>query len=211
MSDIVLDAQAAPSAPSSGQGVIYIDSISKLPSHRNDAGVVSSLGPSNFSVAAQLPVAVTRTYIAGSALAIPSGKLQIGSCFRWTFDLTKTAAGIAASTFDICFGTTGTIVDTARVSFTKPAGTAAIDTAAVTITAICRGPLSASGIVAGNFSLVKNAAEIAGHCATPSVNLTTVSSGFDVTAAGLIAGVCVTSGLADVLTIQMVMAEAWNM
>lgn len=211
MSDIVLDVQSVPVTPGAGQGVTFIDTTSKLLSLKDANGFVTSFGPKNFSTASQAPAAATRTYIAGSALAVPTGKLQIGSCFRWTFDLTKTAAGVAASTYDICFGTTGTTADAARVSFTKPAGTAAVDTAIVQITAICRGPLSASGIVAGNFSLVKNAAEIAGHCATPSVNLTTVSGAFDVTVANLIAGVCITSGAADALTIQMVMAEAWNL
>src|SRR6267143_1506164 len=71
---------------------------------------------------AQTPAATVRTYITGSNIAIPTGKLRIGTFFKWQFDITKTASGSAASTFDIAFGTTGTTTDVARVSFTKPAG-----------------------------------------------------------------------------------------
>jgi hypothetical protein len=129
---------------------------------------------------------------------------------RWTFDMTKTAAGTATSTFDICFGTNGTTADTARVSFTKPAGTAAADTGTVTITAICRGPLSASGVVVGNFQMVHNL-ENTGHAIIPCVSQTVVSSAFDVTVANLFVGVCITSGASDAITIQQCITEVWNL
>src|SRR6266571_160693 len=99
---------------------------------------------------AQTPAATVRTYITGSAITVPTGKLRIGTFFKWQFDITKTAAGSATSTFDIAFGTTGTTADTARVSFTKTAGTAAADVGMVTIAAVVRGPLSAAGVVSGN-------------------------------------------------------------
>jgi len=210
VADILLDVQSAPATPAAGQAVFYVDSTSKKHAIKNDAGFVEGR-IQNFSTASQAPTATTLTYITGSALAIPTNKLQVGTCFRWTFDMTKTAAGVATSTFAIVVGTNGTTADTARVSFTKPAGTAAVDTATVTITAICRGPLSASGVFVGNFKLVKNAAEISGHCTTPSVSLTTVSGAFDVTVANTIVGLVVTTGSADAITIQMVQAEAWNL
>lgn len=164
----------------------------------------------NFSTSAQTPAAATRTYITGSKLTVPATKLQIGTMFRWTFDMTKTAAGTAASTFDICFGTNGTTADTARVSFTKPAGTAVIDNARVVIECIIRGPLSASGVAVGHFCMTHNLSAT-GHATIPVVNVTTVSGTFDVTVANLFAGVCITSGASDAITIQMVMAEAFNL
>lgn len=211
MADILLDVQSFPATPAAGQSVIYVDNITKVLSVKDDTGLVRTSLARNWSVASQAPAAATRTYVIGSAVSVPTNKLQIGSGFRWTFDITKTAAGTAASTYDVCVGTAGTTSDTARVSFTKPAGTAAVDTGLVRIEAICRGPLSASGIFVGNFQLVRNAAEAAGHCTTPSVCLTTVSSAFDVTVANLIVGVCVTTGAADAITIQMVRAEAFNL
>lgn len=163
----------------------------------------------NFSVAAQSPVAVTRTYLTGSNIAVPTSKLQVGTMFRWNIDMTKTLAGVGTSTFDICFGTTGTTTDTARVSFTKPAGTAAIDAGKVVIECIIRS-IGASGVAVGQFNMTHNLAST-GHMLLPCCNITTISAGFDMTVANLIVGVCITTGLADVVTIQMVKAEALNL
>jgi hypothetical protein len=209
MSDILIDVQSTPATPAAGQAVLYMDSAAKQLKTKDDAGFVRGT-VNNFSTASQAPAAATRTYIAGSALAIPTGKLQIGSCFRWQFTMTKTAAGTAASTFDIAVGTAGTTADTARVSFTKPAGTAAVDEAFVEINAICRGPLSASGVFAGTFNLTHNLA-VTGHALIGGLCVTTISAAFDVTGANLIVGLCITSGAADAITIQMVQAEAWNL
>ena len=158
----------------------------------------------NFSVAAQVIPAASRTYIIGSNLKIKPEDLKIGTMFRWTFDVTKTAAGTAASIIDICFGTAGSTADTARVSFTKPAGTAVIDNGIFTIDAIIRGPLSASGIVVGHMNMTHNLAAT-GLCTLPAVNVTTISSAFSLLTPTNV-GVCITTGAADAYTIQMVKA-----
>lgn len=209
MADIVLATESNPTTPSAGNANLFVDSTSKRLTLKDDAGFNKG-HIYNFSTAAQTPAASTRTYVTGSAIAIPTGKLQIGTLFRWKFNMTKTAAGTATSTFDVCVGTAGTTADTARVSFTKPAGTAAVDEGTVEIEVICRGPLGASGIFVGEFTLLHNG-NTAGHAQVPVVSLNTVSSGFDVTTAGLIVGVCITSGASDAITIQMVMAEAINL
>ncbi len=142
-----------PTAPagSSGYTNVAVDSTTKRLASIDDTGYRTDVGNglSNFSTVLQAPVATTRTYITGSTITVPPSGLKIGTCFRWTMNLTKTGAGTASSTFDIAFGTAGTTADTARVSFTKPAGTAVIDEGKVVIEAIVRGPLSASGIVVG--------------------------------------------------------------
>lgn len=208
MADVALDNQSTPTTPAAGQSVLFVDSTTRVFSAKDQNGFTRSI-VQNFSVAAQSPAAATRTYITGSALVIPTGRLQIGSCFRWQFNMTKTAAGVASSTFDVCVGTAGTTADTARLSFTKPAGTAVIDQATVDIFAVCRGPLSASGIFAGQFTMTHNLAAT-GHAVIPCVNVNVVSAAFDVSGANLIIGVCMTSGAADAITFQLVQAEAWN-
>lgn len=208
MADILLDVQSAPATPSAGQAVMWVNNTTKRLQLTDDTGFRRGPPFVNFSTAAQSPAASTRVYIVGSNITIPAGALQVGSIFRWTFDLTKTAAGIATSTFDIAFGTLGTTGDTARVSFTKPAGTAVADAGQVIITAVCRGPIGASGVVAGHFNLNHNLAAT-GHAVIPVVDVTTVSSAFDITTPTNI-GVCITSGAADAHTIQLVLAEAWN-
>jgi hypothetical protein len=164
----------------------------------------------NFSTASQAPAATTRTYITGSNITVPTSKLQIGSMLRWRFNMTKTAAGLAASTIDVCVGTAGTTADTARVSFTKPAGTAVIDEAWCDVIVTCRGPLSSAGVFAGQFIMTHNLSAT-GHAVIPVVVVNTISAGFDVTTAGLIVGLCITTGAADAITIQMCQAEAWNL
>jgi len=196
--------------PASGVSATFVDTDKRLKT-KTDAGYILNASTfNNFSTTAQTPAAATRTYLTGSALSVPAGKLQIGTLFRWTFNMTKTAAGSAASTIDIAFGTAGTTADTARVSFTKPAGTAAADEAFCTITAIVRGPLSASGVVVGTFQMTHNLSAT-GHAVIPCVVVNNVSAAFDVTVANLIVGVCLTSGASDAITIQQVTAEALNL
>ena len=208
MSDILLDVQSAAATPAAGQAVLAVNTTTKRLQTVDDAGFKRTLGYTNFSTASQL-LPTARTYVTGSNIVMPAGALQIGTLFRWTFDITKTAAGTASGTVDICFGTAGTTADTARVSFTKPAGTAVIDAGQIVITAVCRGPLSASGVVAGHFNLTHNLAAT-GHATIPVVDVTTVSSAFDVTTPTNV-GICVTGGASDAVTIQLCIAEAWNL
>lgn len=209
MADILVDVQSTPATPAAGQAVAYVDTTSKRLALKDDAGFIKG-DVFNFSSTSQAPAAATRTYITGSNIAIPTGKLQIGTMFRWKFNMTKTAAGTASSTFDIAVGTAGTTADTARVSFTKPAGTAVVDEGTVEIIATCRGPLSASGIFVGQFSMIHNLSAT-GHATIPCVCVNTVSAAFDVTVANLIVGLCITSGASDAITIQLVQAEAINL
>lgn len=209
MADILLDVQSAATTPSAGQAVLAINSTTKRIQTVDDAGYKRTLGFFNFSTTSQAPAAASRTYITGSNIAFPAGALQVGTLLRWSFDVTKTGAGTAASTFDICFGTAGTTADTARVSFTKPAGTAVIDTGQVDIQCIVRGPVGASGVAVGHFRLTHNLAST-GHAQIPVVDVTTVSSAFDITTPTNI-GICMTSGASDAITIQLCIAEAWNL
>lgn len=209
MADIVLDVQSTPATPGSGQGVISINTTTKRLQVKDDTGLVRTHGFVNFSTTSQAPAATTRTYIAGSNIAIPAGALQVGTIFKWRFNMTKTGAGVAASTIDIAFGTAGTTADTARVSFTKPAGTAVIDEATCEVTAVVRGPVGASGVVVGQFHMTHNL-QITGHAVIPCVDVNTVSGAFDITTPTNI-GLCINTGAADAITIQMVTAEAYNL
>jgi hypothetical protein len=159
----------------------------------------------NFSVAAQALAAATLTYITGSKLKVPTEGLKVGSKIRFRFSMTKTAAGTATSTFAIVFGTAGTTADTARVSFTKPAGTAAADEAFVVIEATVRD-VSATGVVVGNFTLI-HGLENTGHAIIPAVVLLTTSAAFDNTVEDLYIGLVATTGAADAVTINQIESE----
>lgn len=212
MAELILAETASVATPSAGTAKIYIDTTA-TPNVRmvDDTGNNRAIGLGllmNYSVASQAPAAASRTYITGSRIDVPVNKLQVGSCFEWVINMTKTAAGVAASTFDICVGTNGTTADTARVSFAKPAGTAVIDQGTVVIRAVVR-TIGASGVMVGDFTMTHNLAAT-GHMVIPCANVVTISGGFDMTVANLILGVCLTSGAADAITIQMVQAKAWN-
>lgn len=196
------------STPASGLSTVYFDNINKSMKRKIDTGYVNSY-TNLINTTAQSPVAATRTYIAGTGFKVSAIKLQVGSCFRWVFNMTKTAAGISASTFDICVGTAGTTADTARVSFTKPAGLGTADEGVVTIIANIKS-IGVAGVMVGEFTMVHNG-NTTGHMIIPVACINTISAGFDTTVAGLQVGVCITTGALDAITIQMVQGEAWDM
>lgn len=74
---------------------------------------------------------------------------------------------------------------------------------------ICRGPLSASGVVVGHLNLTHNLSTT-GIANIPCVNVTTISAAFDVTTPTFV-GLCMTTGTNDAYTIQMMRAETWNL
>lgn len=161
----------------------------------------------NSSVAAQTPAATTRTQINGTLLQVPQGGLKVGTIIKFKLNLNKTAAGTATSVFDVSFGTNGTVADTARVSFTKPIGTAAADDADVEVTVVVRS-VSATGVLVGTFVL-QHGLDITGHATINPVVVRTVAAGFDnrdVPTAGVVPvnyiALNITTGASDVITID---------
>lgn len=211
MSEVQLAKEAVPSTPATNKMKVFAsnDTLSILKTV-DESGLVRNLSHLlNYSTAQQAPGAAARTYITGSKITVPGEKLQVGTVLRWTFNIAKTAAGSASSTIDIAVGTAGTTADTARVSFTKPAGTAAADEGFVEVIAIVRS-IGASGVMTGEFWMVHNLAAT-GHATIPCVVVNTISAGFDMTVANLFVGLCITTGAADVITIEQVTAEAFNL
>lgn len=128
MSDILLDVQSAPTTPASGQAILYADTRTKKHKSRNDAGEESTLGGlGSVSTANQTGFAAD-TLLTGSAISIPTSLVRVGTTYKLLFDMVKTAAGTATPIISVRFGTNGTTADTARLTFTFGAGTAAIDT-----------------------------------------------------------------------------------
>lgn len=163
----------------------------------------------NSSATVQTPPAAARTYIAGSNFTIAPTQLKVGTRFQWRFNVTKTAAGTAASTFDIAFGTTGSVTDTAQVSFTKPAGTAVADEGWIEIEAIVKANSATVGVVVGEFRLIHNLAAT-GHAVIPCVVVNTTSGSFN-TFTPTSVGLCITSGASDAITIDLVQCTATNL
>lgn len=163
---------------------------------------------SNASIAAQTPVAATKTVVTGTALQLPPyARLKAGMRFRFKFNMTKTAAGTAASTVEVLLGILGTTADAIALSFAKPAGTAAADEGQVTIDVTVRSvnEVANTAVLVGEFVMTHNLAAT-GHAVIPVVVVNTVS-GAVVIADSQIASVAITTGAADAVTIQMAQAE----
>ena len=129
MAQILLDTQIIPTTPAAGQGIIYFDNVTKKLTTKNDVGTVDTLDDvASTSTATVSAGYAADTYLAGSSLAIPTGLVRVSSMYYCCFDMVKTAAGIATPIVTIRIGTAGTIADTARITFTFAAGTAAVDT-----------------------------------------------------------------------------------
>lgn len=210
MPDILLDTQAVPTTPAAGKTLLYVHSGTKLATTKDDSGRSQSLtGYIANQNTADVVANAADTYITGSALAVPTGlTLQVGTTCVWRFFMTKTAAGVAAPTWIVRVGTAGTTADAARLTFTGPAQTAAVDTGVIEIYAVLRN-VGASGVLAGGAVLSHNLAAT-GFANISSPVLQVTSGAFDTTTAGLIVGVSVNPGASGVWTHQVVSAQMGN-
>ena len=195
MAQIVLDVQSPPSTPSAGVAIGYFDTRTKKFKTRDDAGVESILGDVVAQSVANQTGFSTDTYMTGSPVAIPNSLVRVGTAYRFKFDMVKTAAGTATPIFVVRFGTAGTTADTARLTFTFGAGTAAIDTGLIDITAYFR--------VAGASATMVGIARISHHLAATGLTSTGASgngiilataAAFDATVANSIIGVSFNGG-----------------
>lgn len=176
-----------------------------------DGSTVTPLDrPNNTSVADQTISANSSAPLTGSVLAIPAGKLRVGTMFRFRIGLSKTNAGTAANTFIFRLGTNGTIADAAILTFTLPVGTAVVDTGHIDITITIRGPLSASCVAQGRFMMVHNLSAT-GLATIPCVVINVLSGTFNATTPNLFASLSCTTAASTVLTFQQVQAEAINL
>lgn len=205
MADVLLDTQSPSATPAAGQGVLFIDNVSKKFSQKNDAGIVEVMnGVRNANTADQAGFAAD-TYLAGASVLIPVSLLRVGSTYRCRFNATKTAAGVATPIIIARFGVAGTIADTARVTFTFPAQTAAIDEGWFDIWLVVRS-IGAAGVVQGaaqlNHSLAATGFSVSNGPVVPAI-----SAGFDTTVANMFIGLSVNGGAAAAWTVKLVSAE----
>lgn len=137
------------------------------------------------------------TYLAGSSITMPSNGPQVGTRYRLLFDMVKTAAGTATPIINVRFGTAGSTADTARLTFTFAAGTAAADTGQFELNLHFRSVGSGTSAVIVGTIQCRHSLAATGLTSTGAAGMgqfTTVSSGFDSTPAGSILGVSFNGG-----------------
>jgi hypothetical protein len=136
--------------------------------------------------------------------------LKPGTQLRWECIASKTAAGTGVPTWNIRFGTNGSVADTARVTWTGLAQTAAIDDAHIIINAIVRAT-GASTVVQGGYRLSKRNGVSGFTNDEPGDVKNAVSTGFDSTPANTVVGISVNNGTAGNWTFHIVAAQATNL
>lgn len=172
-----------------------------------------SVDAHNVALASQVITAATLTQLNGSLIVVPQQGFQIGTTFRWTFDMSKTAVGTAGSLFQIRVGALGTTADAIVQAVTTGVGTAAIDTATFciqfTVTAIGAG--TTTGIGHLRIGPRSNASVVAGWIATPGVILAMTPTAFSSPTAGLqYISLALTSGATVAPTMLNMTAELIN-
>lgn len=139
------------------------------------------------------------TYVAGTGVTIPTAGVPALAIYEAVFDMTKTAAGTATPVVTLRYGTAGTTADTAILTFTFAAGTAAADTGIFVVRVHFRTVGSGTAAVVVGFAEVSHNLAATGLVSNASgggyqaINAQ-VSSGFDSTPAGSILGVSFNGG-----------------
>lgn len=209
MAKIVLDEQSYPSTPSSGTGVIFVDSTASLPSFTNDAGKSGVLYGASFncSIASQGAGFSSDTYVTDSDILIPSFGLQARTNILWMISASKTAASTATPVYTIRIGANKTTADTAVLALTGPAQTAAADIGILTIMLTVRS-VSASGVVQGTANWSHDTAA-GGFANNDSGSVQGTSAGFNNSAmGGQYIGLSINGGASAAWTLTQVRVEA---
>lgn len=163
--------------------------------------------------------ASTAAIITGSLIAVPPQGFQIGTVIRWTYTISKTAAGVAARTHNIRVGTAGTAAGDASVAQISLTPTAVADIMTMVWTYTVIGPLGASCVgvptlqVLGRLLATTGFATVATTTvmttAAPSTVLITAAA-FNSTTAQQFISCSITTGAAEVITVINSFAEVIN-
>jgi hypothetical protein len=164
-------------------------------------------GLCNSNTAAQASSFAADTYITGSNVVVAAGDWKAKGQYHVRFDMTKTAAGVAAPVLTVRIGTAGTIADTGILTFTLGIGTAAIDAGVFDLWVTFRSVGSGTAAVVQGTLMVWHNLSAAGLTTTADKSLTPftlqTSSGFASNAATNL-GVSFNGGTSFSGTIQSV-------
>lgn len=152
----------------------------------------------------------TDTYLNGSRILIPQGKIKAGTKYRCKFNVVKTAAGIAGPIITVRVGTLGTISDSSRASMTWSSQTAVADDGLFEIECVFRQ--------AGSNAVIQAWGTLIHKLVTTGLNITAVftsilntGAAFDITGAGLGIGISVNAGASSAWTVSLVAADLVNL
>lgn len=207
MADALLELQAPPATPAAGQSILFPHLTNgKRWASKDDAGRVLTMPHLYNANPADVLANAADTYLGGSQIAIPT-LIQAITVFRWRLAMAKTAAGVAAPTWNVRVGILGTVADASRLLFTSPLlQTAVVDNGVVDIMAIFRNA-GAACVPSGTLQM-EHLLAATGLATAAQVLLQVTGAAFDATVASLIVGLSVNPGAAGAWTHQIILAEA---
>ena len=167
--------------------------------------------PKNASIASQGAGFASDTYLTGSDVAVPSGRLQARSIYRVKFSVSKTAAGTATPIINVRFGTAGTTADSSVGTLTFAAQTAAADDAMIELFCTFRSVGSGTSTVLQSDGMIDHRLASTGFCNTNTSIARVTGAGFNSTTANAKIGVSVNGGASAAWTVSMVQAELQNL
>lgn len=215
MSRIIFNDQASVSTPAAGKTALWNDNstVGLLKRTDESGNIFTQLDNQNHIRSAGFGTATSAafasdTYLSGSKCAVGVGSNVVGASYYAMFDMVKTAAGVATPTVIIRWGTAGAIGDSARITFTFGAGTAAADTGTFEVWAVIR-TAGASGVLTGVCRCC-HALAATGLTATGAAGVGIIlaaSSAFDMTVANSFIGISFNGGASFSGTNQLQVGE----
>lgn len=173
----------------------------------NDNSIFNSNG------GGQTLTAATEAVITGSQIVMPVGGLQVGTRIKWKLALTKTAAGTGTTAILIKTNTTTTLATgttggaATLTTFTGDTETAAADTAVWEITLIIKTVNASTGTATAILS-AQNGLAVTGWFTVGVKAQQKAITAQNTSATVLSIGLAVTTGAADVVTVNYVEAYA---
>lgn len=203
MADTKISALTAYTTPQAGDIIPIVDSTNattKGITYANFRG--STTNASSSTVSAGF---AADTYLAGSN--IPSPAPVVGSTYYASWDVVKTAAGIATPIITVRFGTAGTTADASVMTLTFAAGTAAIDTGLFEVWLTFRTVGSGTTAIVQARTRVTHALAATGITSTGAAGSGVIigtSAGFNSTTSGAILGLSLNGGTSAAWTVTNV-------
>ena len=205
MSDILLDEQSVPSAPSSGQGVVFIDNATARAAQRTSA-LSRLLGPLLEGSTADQLLGTGDTYVTGSRVLVPSFGLLVGARYVVELSLSKTGAGTAAPVWTVRMGTAGTTADASQWTHTGVAQTAVAETGYYKFMGVIRS-IGGSGVMQGSLKCVRTGGTAATGLASVPLAQVTGAAADKAWASGQGIGLSINAGGSSAWTVTQVRAR----
>jgi hypothetical protein len=150
------------------------------------------------------------TYLVGSSVTIPQGKVKVGTKYRCRFNVVKTAAGTGAPVISVRVGTAASVADTARAALTFAAQTGVIDEGDFVIDCAFR-QAGATALIQANGSLIHRLVTTGLNTVGVYTSIQNTGAAFDVTGANLKMGLSVNAPNPSSWTVNFVGAELVNL